>query len=100
MRVVIDRFEGNYAVVELDDLSIVNVPKSLFKGAKEGDIIDIIINKEESDKRKGSINKLIDNLFINKWTNKWIFLFCFCLNISSFYLYIYTLNVCFSCFFV
>lgn len=66
MRVIIDRFEGDYAVVELDDLSIVNVPKSLFKGAKEGDIIDIIINKEESDKRKGSINKLIDNLFINK----------------------------------
>ena len=29
MRVIIDRFEGDYAVVELEDGSMVNMPKSL-----------------------------------------------------------------------
>lgn len=64
LKVIIDRFEGDFAVVELDDLSMVNVPRILFKGANEGDVVDIIINNEETSKRKNNINKIMDDLFI------------------------------------
>ena len=46
MRIVIDRFEGDYAIVELPDKSTWNVPRLLFPGAKEGD--GYIISKDES----------------------------------------------------
>lgn len=64
MRVIIDRFEGDFAVVELEDLSTLNVPKILFKGGKEGDVFDIIYNKDESVKREDNINELMNKLFI------------------------------------
>lgn len=64
LKVIIDRFEGDFAVVELDDLSTVNVPRIIFKGANEGDVVDIIINNEETSKRKNNINKIMDDLFI------------------------------------
>ena len=42
MRVIIDRFEGGYAVAELDG-KMLNVPRELFAGAKEGDAIEITV---------------------------------------------------------
>ncbi len=40
MRYTIDRFEGNYAICELEDQSIVSVPKyKLPLGSKEGDCL-------------------------------------------------------------
>lgn len=65
MRVIIDRFEGDFAVVELDDMSVINVPRVLFKDAHEGDVIDIIVNNDESINRKRRINNLMDDLFID-----------------------------------
>jgi len=64
MKVVIDRFEGDYAIVELDDMSMVNMPKQLIpKNAKEGDIISIEIDNNETNERKKRIKKLMDNLW-------------------------------------
>lgn len=64
MKVIIDRFEGKYAIVELEKKSTVNMPRELVpKGAKEGDVINIEINIEETNKRKERIKKLINNLF-------------------------------------
>jgi len=40
MRIVIDRFEGDIAVVELGDKTI-NAPRELFPKAKEGDTVEI-----------------------------------------------------------
>jgi len=62
MRVVIDRFEGNFAVVELDSKETVNMPKALLpQGAKEGDIISIDINKEKTrEHRQKMENKMKD----------------------------------------
>ena len=51
MRTIIDRFEGDYAVIELPDGSFVNAPKELFNGMSEGDIVDITINKHETKKK-------------------------------------------------
>ena len=43
MRVIIDRFEEDTAVVEMPDGSMLNVPKALFDGAKEGDAAEITL---------------------------------------------------------
>ena len=63
MKIVIDRFEGNIAVCELEDGSLVNAPAVLFKGAREGDIVLIEIQKEESRERKKSLDKRLKGLF-------------------------------------
>lgn len=64
MRVVVDRFEGDYAKVELDEGVFYDIPKVLVPDAKEGDIIDIIVNHEETDKLKSEVDSLIDELFM------------------------------------
>jgi hypothetical protein len=64
MKVIIDRFEGDFAVVELEDRSMVNMPRQLLPdGAKEGDILAIEIDKGETASRKKRISKLMDNLW-------------------------------------
>ena len=63
MEVIIDRFEGEYAVVELNKGVFVNLPKALVPDAKENDVIQIIVNKKKTNKRKEHITKLMDNLF-------------------------------------
>jgi len=65
----IDRFEGDYAVVELEDGKMKDIKRSLLPDdAKEGDVLiinekGIKIDKEETHKRKGEINSLMDKLF-------------------------------------
>ena len=60
MKVIIDRFEGDYAIVELDEGKILELPKELIPEAEEGDVINIEILKEETNKRKEQIkNKAI-----------------------------------------
>ena len=52
MRAVIDRFEGDFAVIELDDGGFSNLPKELVPGAKEGDIVIIKVESGESETQK------------------------------------------------
>ncbi len=63
MKVIIDRFEGDYAVVEIQKGSCVNIPKILLGSAKEGDVITIDIDKDETLKRKNRIDNLMNDLF-------------------------------------
>lgn len=64
MKYIIDRFEGEYAVIELDDMSTMNMNKKLLpKESKEGDVIEISIDKDETAKRKEKIGKLMNKLF-------------------------------------
>ena len=63
MKVIIDRFEGDYAVVEIDVGKFVNMQKILIPNAKEGDVVEIIVNQEETQKRKEHIKDLMSNLF-------------------------------------
>ena len=65
MRVIVDRFEGDFAVVEKEEGVFYNVPKSLLVGAKEGDVIDIVINHEETERLREEVDDLIDDLFID-----------------------------------
>jgi hypothetical protein len=64
----IDRFEGNYAVLESDERKIYNVPKSkLPRKAKEGDVFykkgnSYIFDKKETNKRWSDINSLFHDI--------------------------------------
>lgn len=63
MKVILDRFEGNFAVVELEDLSTADLPRILIPGAKEGDVIDISIDHDETDRRARHISELMKQVF-------------------------------------
>jgi len=64
MKFIIDRFEGNYAVVELENKIIINVPRSMLpKESKEGSVISIVVDQEETEKRKNNIKKLTNDLW-------------------------------------
>ena len=54
LKVILDRFEEDFALVELENKEIVNIPRILVSEAEEGDIIEIRICKEETryDDRK------------------------------------------------
>jgi c-di-GMP-related signal transduction protein len=63
MKVTIDRFEGNFAVVELPDQTMLDVPKLLFPNAVESDVIDITIDKNETNERIKRISELMNELY-------------------------------------
>lgn len=68
MKVIIDRFEGNYAVVELSEQNnkMINMPIELLpQGAKEGDVVSITIDSSETQQRKQHIQDMMNTLFKN-----------------------------------
>ncbi|BDR68483.1 DUF3006 domain-containing protein [Clostridium tetani] len=65
---VIDRFEEEYAVVELEDGSMLNLPKlEVPKEAKEGDALliklDVSIDYNKTEKLKKEIEELTKDLW-------------------------------------
>ncbi|MCR3761916.1 DUF3006 domain-containing protein [Clostridium felsineum] len=71
MKLVIDRFEGEFAVCERPDRSMLNILKTRIpKGAVEGTVLNLYddgnikINIDETRKRKIDIQKLMSNLFM------------------------------------
>ncbi|MBX4261167.1 DUF3006 domain-containing protein [Clostridium estertheticum] len=69
MDIIIDRFEGNYAVCEKEDKTMIDIKKSKIPSiAKEGDVLSIdndviIIDIEKTKKRKIEIQKLTKGLW-------------------------------------
>ncbi len=64
MKYTIDRIEGDYAVVELEDRTTANVSISaLPHGAKVGDVIVVSIDKAETESRKARIEDKMERLF-------------------------------------
>lgn len=64
IRVIVDRFEADFAVVELPDRNTVNMPLILLPpDTKEGDVIDIAINREATQQRKETVANLLDELW-------------------------------------
>ena len=63
MRVVIDRIEDSVASVELENGRLINVPAELFEGFKEGDVLYITLNKEETEKIKNEVLIDLKSLF-------------------------------------
>lgn len=64
MKFIIDRFEGEFAVVELPDRKTISLPKAAIPPeAKEGDVLSLVIESEETAARKAAIQSKIKNLF-------------------------------------
>lgn len=69
MKVVIDRFEGDYAVCEKENREMIDIKKDILpKEAKENDVLDIegdkiLIDIEETKKRKKDIEELTKDLW-------------------------------------
>lgn len=62
MKIVIDRIEGEFAVCELPDMQIVNIPLSLLEDAKEGDVYSIEKDESEKEERVKKAQSLFDKL--------------------------------------
>ncbi len=66
MKWIIDRFEGKIAVMEGADGSHFELPAAaLPEGASEGDVISVLIDHEETDRRRARIAKLRRDLFVD-----------------------------------
>lgn len=63
MEVIVNRIEGNYLVLELEDGNVIDVTKELIPEAKEGDVIIITIDKEKTKNRKNELQELVDSVF-------------------------------------
>ena len=64
MKVIIDRFEGSYAIVEMENKKTADLPIELVpKGAKEGTVINIVIDEKESEKIKKEVDGLMEDLW-------------------------------------
>jgi Protein of unknown function (DUF3006). len=64
MKYTIDRFEGEFAVIELESQQFVNIPRcALPVSTKEGDIISVNIDEDETAKRKEQIKKLMNDVW-------------------------------------
>jgi hypothetical protein len=72
MYVTIDRFEGDYAVLELENRDLFQVLRSEVEPAVEGDVllmeqtkdgIKFILDTSETTKRRKKIDSLMDKLF-------------------------------------
>lgn len=72
MYVTIDRFEGDYAILELENRDLFQVLRSEVEPAVEGDVllmeqtkdgIKFILDTSETTKRRKKIDSLMDKLF-------------------------------------
>lgn len=64
MKCIIDRFEGTFAVIELEDGSHAELPKALVpEGAAEGDTLSIEVDSAATEERKKRIGSLMTDLF-------------------------------------
>jgi hypothetical protein len=69
MKVVIDRFEGEYAVCEKENCEMIDIKRHIIpKAAKVNDVLDIegdkiTIDLKETEKRKKDIDELTKDLW-------------------------------------
>ena len=63
MKVIIDRFEGDYAIVEIEVGKYAKLSKELVPNFNEGDVIKIEFDENETIKRKNRVKELIKNVF-------------------------------------
>ena len=63
MKIIIDRFEEGFAVCEMPDGTMVNIPKIVLENAAEGDVINVTVDKDETDRRKDKIDKLMKDVW-------------------------------------
>ena len=63
MKVIIDRIEKGFFVIELPNGSIGKMSLNILPEAKEGDVINIKQLKKSTSDKKASIKKLMNDVF-------------------------------------
>ena len=64
MRIIVDRFEGNIAVVELENGQMIDCPKALLPAnAKEGSIINITVDENATNAKLKEVTERMNKLF-------------------------------------
>ena len=64
MRIIVDRFEGNVAVVELEDGNFIDCQKVLLPpNAKEGSIINITVDEKATEEKLQKLKSRMNGLF-------------------------------------
>lgn len=64
MRIVIDRFEGELAVIELPNGNMINCPKAMLPyDVKEGDIISTVVDEKATKEKKKALTDRMNRLF-------------------------------------
>lgn len=69
MKVIVDRFEGDFAVCEKEDRRMINIERAMIPSeAKEGDVLivdggSITIDEAETEKRKRLIEELARDIW-------------------------------------
>lgn len=66
MDIIIDRFEGDFAVAELEDGTMVDIPRAILPGISEGDVVSVVKNEQETKGRRNRIKRLFDEVFDDK----------------------------------
>ena len=68
MKYTIDRFEGEFAVLEDENRNMIDVPKALLpEEAKEGDVLILsndlyLVDQEETMRRRQDVQKRLERL--------------------------------------
>ena len=64
MKIIVDRFEGDFAVVELENGQMIDCPKILLpNNAKEGSIITIMVDEAATNEKLQEITERMNSLF-------------------------------------
>ena len=64
MKIIIDRFEGEIAILELGNGEFVSVPSMILPtNASEGSVIIITCDDNETEKRRLAAKKKMDSIF-------------------------------------
>lgn len=63
MRFIIDRFEGDFAVIESIKGEMINIPKTIVpREATEGDVLNITVDRDASEEREHRIKEKFNRL--------------------------------------
>ena len=61
---IIDRFEDEFVVVEMPDGKKEICPRAIFpQNVKEGDVVEVVINQEATEKRRAEMKSKMNELF-------------------------------------
>ena len=64
MRIIVDRFEGNIAVIELENGQMIDCPKALLpSNTKEGSIINITVDEKATEEKLQKLTNRMNRLF-------------------------------------
>lgn len=64
MKLIIDRFEGEFAIIEIENGQTINCPKAMLPdNAKEGSILNITVDNDATEKKLQKNTARMNRLF-------------------------------------